>query len=111
MPTIKTKPADKSVTSRTKPANFPEVLTLAEAASYLRLSEEEVIDLAQSHDLPGRSVGSHWRFLKSAIQQWLGAAASSRQARKKAQMALAGKYRDDTDLVQICEEAYRKRGR
>ncbi len=48
-----------------------EVLTLAEAAAYLRLPEEEVVRLAQMQDLPGRLAGAEWRFLKTAIKHWL----------------------------------------
>ena len=32
-------------------------------------------------------------------------------ARKEAQLALAGKYKEDPDLMRICEDAYRQRGR
>jgi excisionase family DNA binding protein len=84
---------------------------LAEAAAYLRLSEAEVVDLVHSQNLPGRFTGSEWRFLKSAIQHWLTTGLPTRQARKEAQLALAGKYKDDPDLSRICEEAYRERGR
>ena len=64
---------------------MPELLTTDEAAEYLRLSEPEVIDLVHSQNLPGRFTGSEWRFLKSAIQHWLGTGLPSRQARKEAQ--------------------------
>ena len=113
MPTTKKKPAPRSVTPPRAAANGPasDVFTLAEAAAYLRLSEADVVDLVHSQNLPGRFTGSEWRFLKSAIQQWLTTGLPTRQARKKAQLALAGKYKDDPDLVRICEEAYRQRGR
>src|SRR5258708_6227487 len=79
-----------------QPADLPgagtngptEVFTLAEAATYLRLSEPEIVRLVHAQNLPGRCTGSDWRFLKSAIQQWL-MAGSPRQARKEAQLALA----------------------
>jgi excisionase family DNA binding protein len=88
-----------------------EVLTLAEAAAYLRLREADVLECVHSQNLPGRFTGSEWRFLKSAIQHWLASAAPTPQARKQAQLALAGKYKDDPDLMQICEDAVRQRGR
>ncbi len=53
------------------PAVPPDVLTLVEAAEYLRLSEAEVLDLVHNQGLPSRSVGTQWRFLKAAIQDWL----------------------------------------
>jgi hypothetical protein len=59
--------------------------------------------------LPGRFTGSEWRILKSALQQWLTTGTPTLQSRKEAQLALAGKYKDDPDLMRICEEAYRQR--
>jgi excisionase family DNA binding protein len=88
-----------------------EVFTLAEAAAYLRLSEADIIALFHSQNLPGRFTGSEWRFLKSALQQWLATGTPTPPSRKEAQRALAGKYQDDPDLMPICEEAYRRRGR
>lgn len=86
-----------------------DVLTLAEVSGYLRVSETDLLDLIQSQELPGRCIAGEWRFLKTAIQRWLSAPRSSLQTGKEAQLALAGKYRDDPDLMRICEEAYRQR--
>jgi len=86
-----------------------EVFTLSEAASYLRLTESNLLELVHTQSLSARLAGSEWRFLKSAIQDWLSTGSSTPQSRKEAQLALAGKYRNDPDLLQICEEAYRKR--
>jgi len=88
-----------------------EVFTLAEAAAYLRLSESDVLCLIQEQGLPARQVGSEWRLLKTAIQQWLSTGSPSLQANKAAWLAMAGKYKDDSDLEQIVEDAYRRRGR
>ncbi|MBI3821221.1 MAG: helix-turn-helix domain-containing protein [Planctomycetes bacterium] len=88
-----------------------EVFTLSETAAYLRVSEQDVVDLVHLQRLPGRLIANNWRFLKTAIQQWLSSAASSAQARKEAQLALSGKYKDDPDLKQICADAYQQRGR
>jgi excisionase family DNA binding protein len=88
-----------------------EVMTLAEVAAYLRLSEAEVVVLVHSQGLPGRSIDSGWRFLKAAIDQWLATATPSWEARKPSILALAGKYRDDPDLEQIVQDAYRRRSR
>src|SRR5437588_10241732 len=72
-----------------------EVFTLAEAAAYLRLSEADLIELVRTQNLPGRFIGSDWRFLKAAVQAWLCTGSAAPQARKEAQLALAGKYKDD----------------
>jgi excisionase family DNA binding protein len=88
-----------------------EVLTLAEAAAYLRLAETEVVDLVHAQGLPGRCIAGEWRFLKAAVRQWLAIAPATWEARKATILELAGKYEDDPDLEQIVEEAYRRRGR
>jgi excisionase family DNA binding protein len=88
-----------------------EVLTLAEAAAYLRLPETDVVALVHAQGLPGRYFSGQWRFLKAAIQQWLALGAPTAESRKAAQLAAAGAFRDDPDLIRICEEAYRARGR
>ena len=53
------------------PAYPPDVMTLAEAAAYLRLSESEVLELVHKQGLPSRKIGPQWRFLRAAIQDWL----------------------------------------
>lgn len=88
----------------------PDVLTLSEAAAFLRLAEAEVLTLIQEDGLPARKVGNEWRLLMTAIQEWLSTSPPTLQARKEGQLALAGKYKDDPDLVRICEAAYRQRG-
>lgn len=107
------RPRTGAATSSVGTANGPvaDVFTLTEAAAYLRFPEATVIELVQSQQLPGRSIGGEWRFLKSAIQHWLAAGPSGSPSRKEAQMALAGKYQDDPDLTRICREAYEQRGR
>jgi hypothetical protein len=86
-----------------------EVLTLAEAAAYLRLPEADVLNAVRVQDLPGRLVGGHWRFLQPAIREWLGQ--PPQRYSKEAQLAVAGLLRDDPDLVPMVEEIYRRRGR
>jgi excisionase family DNA binding protein len=88
-----------------------EVLTLAEAAAYLRLPEKDVIAAASSQGLPGRLVGGQWRFLKTALQQWLSAGEPTAEMRKAAMLAFAGVFKDDPYLEDMVEEIYRQRGR
>src|SRR5689334_13413116 len=85
-------------------ANGPavEVMTLAEAAAYLRLPEEEVLRMVREQELPARQVGGEWRFLKPAIQGWL----SQPVPRKKDFWeACAGVFKDDPHLDEIVKEA------
>jgi hypothetical protein len=88
-----------------------DVLTLPEAAAYLRLPEAEVVRSVQSQGLPGRCIAGEWRFLRSAIQHWLASGSPTWEMRKAEILDLAGKYRDDPDLESIVEDAYRRRGR
>jgi excisionase family DNA binding protein len=88
---------------------LPDVLTLREAAAFLRVSEREVEALAAAQPLPARKVGAEWRFLKSALEDWLRTI--SPPAGKEALLALAGAFKEDPDLSNIVEAAYRQRGR
>jgi excisionase family DNA binding protein len=113
MPRTKPKPEPAPVAPPAAPTNGPpgDVLTLSEAAAYLRLPEAEVVGLVHSQELPGRYIAGQWRFLKLAIQQWLSTGSPTWETRKAAQLAAAGSFRDDPDLLAIVEEAYRRRGR
>jgi excisionase family DNA binding protein len=86
-----------------------EVLTLSEAAAYLRLAEADVVRLAHLQELPGRQIGNEWRFLKAGLQDWLRT--PSRKSGREAFLALAGAWKDDPDIEAIVREAYRRRGR
>src|SRR5437588_10573103 len=88
-----------------------EVLTLVEAAAYLRLPEGDVIGAVSTQGLPGRLVSGEWRFLKDAVRQWLSVSQPTAEMRKAAQLALAGSCKDDPDLFPILEDAMRRRGR
>jgi excisionase family DNA binding protein len=113
MPRTKKNPEPAPVTLPPAPTNGPpcDVFTLEEAAAYLRLLESDVLRLVREQGLPARQLGLEWRFLKTAIQQWLSTGSPRPQSGKEALLALAGKYKDDPDLMNICEEAYRRRGR
>jgi excisionase family DNA binding protein len=86
-----------------------DILTLSEAAEYLRLNEEELKRLVSDSDLPGRQIGNEWRFFKTALQSWLST--PRRATGMKAVLAMAGKFKNDPFLEEIVREAYRQRGR
>jgi len=48
-----------------------EVLTLTEAAEYLRVTEDALLALANQNAVPARKIGGEWRFLKRALADWL----------------------------------------
>jgi len=52
-------------------AAWPEVLTLEEAAKFLRLDTSELEGLALRTEVPGRRVGTRWRFNRDALLAWL----------------------------------------
>jgi len=50
-----------------------EILKLEEAAEYLRVPLEKLIELAQHAQVPARSLGDEWRFSKTALTKWVSA--------------------------------------
>jgi excisionase family DNA binding protein len=50
---------------------MPDVLTLREAAAYLRLSERSLYDLARGRRVPSAQVGGKWLFPRRALELWL----------------------------------------
>ena len=86
-----------------------EVLTLAEAPAFLRVAADDLLRLAVLQGLPGRKIGSEWRFLKSALQDWLRT--SVPRPSKEAVLAAIGSWKDDPELDQMLKEIYKRRGR
>ena len=58
----------------------PEVLTLEQLAELLQVDEKTVRSLAANGDLPGRKLGSDWRFSRRAVLNWLGTPERPRRA-------------------------------
>ncbi|MGX9961699.1 substrate-binding domain-containing protein [Roseomonas sp. F4] len=50
---------------------MPDVLTLKEAAAFLRLSERALYDLARAKRLPAVQLGGKWLFPRLSLQRWL----------------------------------------
>jgi excisionase family DNA binding protein len=53
------------------PTPLPDVLTPAEAAELLQVGEEELLELAEAGEVPGRRIGEQWRFSRPALIAWL----------------------------------------
>lgn len=49
----------------------PEVLNVEQAAQLLQIEESVVRELAEAGSLPGRKLGTVWRFSRSALIAWL----------------------------------------
>ena len=105
-----TKP--KTRASRPAPPNRPmsDVLTLSEAAAYLRLPETEVVRLFREQGLPARQVGPEWRFLLTAIRDWLSQGKPT-ESNKEAWRKLVGVWKDDPTLDELREEIRQQRRR
>jgi len=103
--------ATSSVSKVARSANgMADVLTLAEAAKYLRVSETAVLQAIDEQNLPARRVGQDWRILKSAIQQWR-LAPQTRRTGKAVLQSLASVWKGDPSVEPMLAEIYRQRGR
>ena len=102
MPGMRSKTGGKM---RQRTLSDSEVLTLPEAAAYLRVDENRVLQMAKQGALPGRRLGDEWRFFKAALQDWLSNVPND----KEKLMELAGAWKEDPYLEEIVRQAYQKR--
>ncbi|NKE43753.1 helix-turn-helix transcriptional regulator [Roseomonas frigidaquae] len=58
---------------------MPDVLTLKEAAAWLRLSERALYDLARARRLPAVQLGGKWLFPRARLAAWLAEQAEARE--------------------------------
>ncbi|MEO8496170.1 MAG: helix-turn-helix domain-containing protein [Planctomycetota bacterium] len=86
-------------------ANY-EVLTLEEAASYLRVAPEAAEQLATHGGIPARRIRNEWRFLRSALDEWLRG-----PDYKQTLLGQAGALKDDSSLDALRDTIYTERGR
>ena len=82
------------------------ILNLKEMAEYLRLSETKVERQVIQGRIPGRRIEGEWRFLKSAVDDWL----SSHDTRTIL-LNQAGALSDDDTLEELRLMIYSERGR
>jgi excisionase family DNA binding protein len=52
-------------------AAAPDIMTLSEAAAYMRVGEEDVLEVIKSGDLKAKKIGSSYRVSKEAIDEYL----------------------------------------
>ena len=74
-----------------------DVLTASQAAAYLQVSEDVVIQEAETGRLPGQKIGSQWRFLRLAIAEWLRSGQNPKakpKSSKERMLAVAGALKD-----------------
>jgi excisionase family DNA binding protein len=82
------------------------VLTMEEAANYLRLPKELIEREAAQGHIPGRRIEDTWRFLKAAIDDWLRS-----QDNRTLLLQQAGVLAADESLAELRAAIYAKRGR
>lgn len=85
---------------------LPDVLTLEETASYLRVPAETVERVATRGQLPGRRIEDSWRFLREAIDEWLRSNDS-----RTVLLQQAGALADDEMISELLASVYELRGR
>src|SRR5262245_8349814 len=98
--------AAKPPKKRPAPGPAEDVLTLPEAAAYLRLAEDAVLEAVRQQRLPARKVREEWRFLKSAIQEWLRV-----PEERDFWKTHYGALKDDPYLDEMLAKIYQDRGR
>src|SRR5689334_16828761 len=54
-----------------QPYDPPEVMNAEQAAQFLQVDERTVIELAEAGTLPGKRLGTAWRFSREALVAWL----------------------------------------
>jgi excisionase family DNA binding protein len=84
-----------------------EVLTPVEAARFLRVKKSKLLELAQKGRVPARKIDDEWRFLRSALKDWLRGTPDSRSIF----LSQVGAFKDDETLMPMLEEIYKARGR
>jgi excisionase family DNA binding protein len=52
-------------------AAVPEIMTLSEAAAYMRVGEEDVLAVIQSGELKAKKIGTSYRISKKAVDEYL----------------------------------------
>ncbi|MBW6399483.1 helix-turn-helix transcriptional regulator [Roseomonas sp. HJA6] len=62
---------------------LPDVLTLKEAAAWLRLSERALYDLARGRQVPAALLGGKWVFPRALLERWLMGRADGPEAAQR----------------------------
>ena len=84
----------------------PAVLTLEEAAEYLRIGPDVLERQAAEGRIPARQIDGSWRFLRTAMEDWLRT-----ESGRTTLLRQAGTLADDESLPQMRADIYKSRGR
>ena len=97
-----------------KAAESSDILTLEEAAAFLRVQASALQADALAGRVPSRFVAGEWRFSKSAFLTWLQTPAEStskkpRPGSKEAVLSVAGLWKDDPTVDDMIRDIYEQR--
>lgn len=59
--------------------NPKQAMTAAEACEFLQITKPTLYKFARIGDIPGRKIGTEWRFSKAALEKWLSESDSKRK--------------------------------
>jgi len=76
----------------TSPTAPPEIMTLREAAAWLRLSDRALYELARQRRIPAAQAGGKWLFPRTALSLWLARQAEVATQRLVLPPILAGSH-------------------
>jgi hypothetical protein len=116
--TRRPRPSKKAESNGKPSLSEGEILTLAEAAQFLRVSEDGLKADAVGGKVPGRVVAGEWRFNRAALLCWLGhfeiksfpsGPEPTPKSSKERILALSGVWKDDPTVDAMVEEIYRQR--
>jgi len=82
------------------------VLTLKEVAGYLKIPEEKIEKQVLQGKIPGRRIEDEWRFLKTAVDEWLRSYDT-----RTILIHQSGVLSDDENLDELRTMIYAGRGR
>lgn len=51
--------------------DYPEIMTMEQAAELLQVSTRTIHRMVQQGKMPGRQVGSQWRFEREQLHEWV----------------------------------------
>lgn len=63
---------------------YPEILTMEQAAAYLQVSTRTLQRMVTDGRVPGRQVGSQWRFDREQLREWVRGEESSPAEKEQA---------------------------
>jgi excisionase family DNA binding protein len=106
MPRTKSRPPKKTSAASNGTVESADVLTLDEAAAYLRVSADEVVNMIGAEGMPARKFGKEWRFYKAALQEWM-----SQPSKKRGILYHAGRIKDDPYAEEMLRNIYAERKR